>query len=186
MRAIVVLVIVVSLSLAAACDSVRDSLTTFTVTAPTGSMEPTIEAGDRVTVTKVSEDFEPQLGDIVLFMDPGGWLGPESSGGSLLKRVIGLQGDTVTCCDKAGRIVVNNDPLDEPYIAESETCAGAIAGWECHWTAGPVPPGAVFVLGDNRGASVDSRMYMCRPDWEPCTVSPWVAIPLIRGTVDSS
>lgn len=180
------LVILSFSSMAAGCDEdAEESLDTFTVTMPAASMEPTIKAGSRVTVTKVAEDFKPYRGEIVLFKDPGGWLVGNGDGeGMLLKRVIGVPGDVVTCCDKSGRIVVNDDPVDEPYIAERRTCAGAGMFWRCDWKAGPVPSGTIFVLGDNRGASVDSRAHMCHPESDTCTKSPWVDIDLIKGTVD--
>lgn len=151
---------------------------------PAASMEPTIKAGSRVTITKAADGFGPHRGEIVLFTDPGGWLAANEDGeGMLLKRVIGVPGDIVTCCDKSGRIVINDDPVDEPYIAERKTCAGAGVGFGCDWTVGPVPSGTVFVLGDNRGASADSRAHMCHPDWETCTQTPWIDVDLIRGTV---
>jgi len=178
-------VLLVSL-LAVGCDEVDENSESFTVTMPGESMEPTIKAGSRVTVTRIPEDFEPERSQIVLLDDPGGRLGPEDDGeGMLLKRVIGVSGDTVTCCDESGRIVVNGAPLDEPYIAEPDACAGAGGITGCHWKAGPVPAGKIFVLGDNRGFSADSRAYMCNPARDPCSVGPWVDVDLIKGTINA-
>lgn len=162
----------------------------FTVTMPAASMEPTIQQGARVDVTEVDEGFEPARGQIVMFTDPGGWLGPDGGGeGSLLKRVIGVAGDTVRCCDDGGRILVNSEPVDEPYISDSDTCAGGgmlLPDRDCAWAAGPVPAGTMFVLGDNRAASVDSRLFLC-PDGRPdCSDGPFLDVGLIRGTVDES
>jgi signal peptidase I len=183
-RTFLILAIVAGASFAAGCDDSDDSADTFTVTMPAESMEPTIRAGSVVTVTKVTQDFKPQRGDIVLFKDPGGWLAIDDGKGMLIKRVIGVPGDTVTCCDKSGRIVVNDEPVDEPYIAERKTCAGAGVGFGCNWEVGPVPAGSMFVLGDNRGASADSRAHMCQEGAENCTKSPWVDVDLVTGTVD--
>ena len=107
---------------------------------PSESMEPGLIKNDRILVEKPSYWFggEPQRGDVVVFADPGGWLsgadaaGPESpvamvmgkiglypQGGHLVKRVVGVAGDTITCCDKQGRLSVNGVALDEePYIRE--------------------------------------------------------------------
>ena len=106
---------------------------------PSGSMEDTLLVGDRVFVNKLAVRFgELQRGDIVVFKDPGGWLpepeeetgararrhvvrdglvfiglAPSDTGDDLIKRVIGVGGDRVACCDADGRITVNNVPLDE-------------------------------------------------------------------------
>ena len=95
---------------------------------PSQSMEPGLVKNDRILVQKVSYWFGggPERGDVVVFKDPGGWLnaaesaGPTSgvakllskiglypSGGHLVKRVIGVEGDMIVCCDKQGRIEVN-------------------------------------------------------------------------------
>ena len=106
---------------------------------PSESMEPGLEKDDRILVQKVSYWFgdEPERGDVVVFEDPGGWLGAGADeevrgvkkvlasvglypeGGHLVKRVIGVPGDVIVCCDKEGRIRVNGQPLDEDgYLAE--------------------------------------------------------------------
>ena len=173
---------VVLLTLALLASGCSDD--TITVTMPAASMEPTIRTGDKVILDKVSDDYEPTRGEIVLFKDPGGWLTGDG-GGQLLKRVIGVPGDTIVCCDGTGRLVIDGEPLDEPYIAERRTCAGAGLGFGCHWQIGPVPDDSVFVLGDNRGASADSRAHMCRVA-AGCEEDPYVDVDLIRGftTID--
>ena len=99
---------------------------------PSESMEPGLVTNDRILVQKPSYWFgEPDRGDVVVFEDPGGWLtgpvtGPQTwlakglakiglypTGGHLVKRVVGVAGDTITCCDKQGRILVNGEPIDD-------------------------------------------------------------------------
>ena len=131
---------------------------------PSESMEPGLVKNDRILVEKTSYWFggTPQRGDVVVFKDPGGWLSEEEdagpsnpvgklmakiglypSGGHLVKRVIGVAGDTIHCCDKSGRILVNGHPLDEnSYIKNTPgmQCNGPMTT-TCNWTAGPVPEG---------------------------------------------
>ena len=141
---------------------------------PSGSMEDTLAIGDRVLVSKLTPGpFDLHRGDIVVFKDPGGWLqpkpdhrsGPEKavtnaltfvgllpqdSGEHLIKRVIGLPGDTVACCDEQGRVSVNGVSIDEPYLAD-----GAVPS-EMDFSV-VVPPDRLWVMGDNRQNSQDSR-----------------------------
>ena len=146
-------------------------------------MEPGLVKNDRILVQKVSYWFggTPQRGDVVVFKDPGDWLSPLESagptngvtsllskiglypaGGHLVKRVIGVGGDTITCCDKKGRISLNGVPLNESGYAKLvrrrvlRTDAG-----RCDWTTGPIPDGHIFVMGDNRHHSADSTVHMC-------------------------
>ncbi|KAA1421618.1 signal peptidase I [Nocardioides humilatus] len=181
-RSVVVAVLIVLGLLAGGC---KEELDTFTVTVPTDSMAPTFHAGQEVSVTEVADDYEPELGDLVYFEDPGGWLVGGGDEGHLIKRVMGVPGDTIVCCDSAGRISVNGEAIDEAsYILPRKTCAGAGVGFGCRWTVGPVPEESVFVLGDNRGASADSRAHMCQPTEDPCSQSPWVPFDSIQGTAD--
>ncbi|GGV79461.1 MULTISPECIES: signal peptidase I [Streptomyces] len=163
-------------------------LKTFLVQAfviPSGSMEQTIRIGDRVLVDKLTPWFgaTPHRGDVVVFHDPGGWLGdeqtttkkapvvveqikqgltfigllPSADEKDLIKRVVGVGGDHVTCCDAQGRVTVNGHPLDEgdylyPGNAPSEQRFDIT-----------VPPGRLWVMGDHRGYSADSRAHMNSP-----------------------
>ncbi len=173
---------------------------------PSQSMEPGLKVNDRILVQKVSYwgGGEPQRGDVVVFKDPGGWLGsaessgPSSlvtramskiglypSGGHLVKRVIGVEGDVITCCDKKGRISVNGQPLNEKaYIQlDGADCNGPMTR-TCDWTAGPVPPGRIFVMGDNRNNSADSTRHMCLDESTGCVPGEeFVPVDLVVGKV---
>ena len=145
---------------------------------PSGSMNDTLVLNDRILVQKVSYwgGGEPERGDVVVFKDPGGWLdGPAGStttnpvtraleifglyptGGHLVKRVIGVGGDRVRCCDKKGRIVVNGVPLNEQeYLAEGQQ--PSMIDFDIK-----VEPGYIWVQGDNRSNSADSRVHLGDP-----------------------
>ncbi|MFH9009837.1 signal peptidase I [Streptomyces sp. NPDC017943] len=159
-------------------------LKTFLVQAfviPSGSMEQTIQIGDRVLVDKLTPWFgsRPERGDVVVFKDPGGWLRDEQTGPKkedpvvvkqvkegltfigllpsenekdLIKRVVGVGGDRVKCCDAQGRVTVNGVPLIEDYLypgaAPSDTPFDVT-----------VPQGRLWVMGDHRNDSADSRVH---------------------------
>lgn len=142
---------------------------------PSASMEDTLLKNDRIIVSKVSSKFTGiDRGNVVVFHDPGGWLGegfpnpydtpighllqavgivPANSGNDLVKRVIGVGNDTVECCDAQGRIIVNGEPIDEPYIKPGN-------GTDQVTFKVLVPENHVFVMGDNRGNSEDSRFHL--------------------------
>lgn len=140
---------------------------------PTGSMEQTLTRGDRILVWKPGGD--PQRGDVIVFRDPANWLPdqvpesglrgamsrvaafvgvlPSTTGDDLVKRVIGVGGDTVECCSPSGRIIRNGQPLDEPYIYPGNPTDQVVFRVT-------VPEGRVFVMGDHRADSADSRYHL--------------------------
>ncbi len=158
-------------------------LKTFLVQAfviPSGSMEQTIRIGDRVLVDKLTPWFgdRPGRGDVVVFKDPGDWLGeagepeegsagiragrrvlsfvgllPSAGEQDLIKRVVAVGGDRVKCCDASGKIMVNGSPVREPYVHPGNPPS------ELPFDV-RVPRGRLFVLGDHRSDSADSRFHL--------------------------
>jgi signal peptidase I len=149
---------------------------------PSGSMENTLLVNDRVLVNKLADKpDEIHRGDVIVFRDPGGWLGsgagtsthgslvngirdvlvfvglaPAAGEEDLIKRVIGVGGDRVVCCDDDKRITVNGQPLDEPYLYpgdEPSTEKFSVT----------VPRGELWVMGDHRSVSEDSRAHQQQP-----------------------
>jgi signal peptidase I len=146
---------------------------------PSASMVPTFERLDRVLVTKLAPGIlEVHRGDIVVFENPGGWITseapPEHSGGIagglrslaeavglapadskdfLIKRVIGVGGDEVACEGAGSPVTVNGVPLDETYVAPGS--APSLTAFSVL-----VPPDAIWLMGDNRAQSADSRSHM--------------------------
>jgi signal peptidase I len=144
---------------------------------PSGSMENTLQVQDRVAVNKIpfiSKDIN--RGDVVVFRDPANWLPePFTPGESkivakikeglvlvgvlpnpakqyLVKRVIGVAGDNVICCSKSGTLTINGKETTEPYIFAGNKAS------EMDFNI-KVPEGKIWVMGDHRSASADSRYH---------------------------
>jgi signal peptidase I len=115
------------------------------------SMEATLEPGQYVLVDKLTPRFDGyRRGDIVVFTPPADF--PDAAGAPFIKRIVAVGGDRVEVKD--GRLWVNGQPLDEPYVYEGQPTEAT--GGESRWV---VPPGDYFVLGDHRQASADSRVF---------------------------
>ncbi|MDQ0793744.1 signal peptidase I [Streptomyces sp. B1I3] len=135
-------------------------------TVPTGSMTPTVNAGDRVLAERI-EGGDVRRGDVVVFTDQAWGDVP------MVKRVVGVGGDTVACCDSEGRLTINGKPIEEPYL-QVWGGGGALPGGDGNaagkgtpasgqnFTA-EVPEGQLFLLGDERSESLDSRVHLKDP-----------------------
>ena len=144
---------------------------------PSGSMEPLLVPGDRIAVARSLLDGQPiQRGDVVVFdgrgsfapLDSGRgwmadaahgageWLGVVSSETVYVKRVVGIAGDHVRCCAPDGRLEVNGKPLDEPYVYPGDAASEQLFDVV-------VPEGRLWLLGDHRSASADSRSLLGAP-----------------------
>lgn len=141
-----------------------------------GSMEPTLEGGDRVLVDKLSSGEDARRGDLVVFdgrgsLDPlhssdpwyrhavdtlGQWLGLRGSDTVYVKRVMAVADDTVACCSPDGLLTVNGQPQHEDYVYPGD--APSDIPFTVH-----VPPGRVWLMGDHRSVSVDSRSLLGAP-----------------------
>lgn len=143
---------------------------------PSGSMEQTLQEDDWIVVSKLSTRFgSVDRGDVVVFSDPGEWLpdvqarsnlvrrafefvgvAPDSAEGDLVKRVIGVGGDTVSCCTADGQVTVNGTPIAEPYLYPGNGAGDAPQGCSAEFKTS-VPTGYLWVMGDHRAVSADSR-----------------------------
>ncbi|GHI04659.1 S26 family signal peptidase [Streptomyces cellostaticus] len=121
---------------------------------PSGSMEQGLRIGDRVLVNKLAYRFgaEPRRGDVIVF-DGTGYFGP----GDYVKRVAGVGGDRVVCCDKEGRLQVNGRSVDETAFLYPGDTPSTVPFDVV------VPAGRLFVLGDHRSDSSDSRDHLGSP-----------------------
>ncbi|MCX4528376.1 MULTISPECIES: signal peptidase I [unclassified Streptomyces] len=177
---------------------------------PSSSMEPTLGVGDRVLVNKMAYRFgdQPKRGDVVVFDGTGSFVQEHAGAGDnpvgealqgagsalglaepsdtdFVKRVVGVGGDDVVCCDADGRIKVNGVPLDEPYLYPGDVPSKAPFRIV-------VPLGTLWVMGDHRSHSRDSRDHLGSPGGGMVPVekvigrADWIGWPVSRwGTVGS-
>ncbi|MFJ8362791.1 signal peptidase I [Streptomyces sp. NPDC093984] len=145
---------------------------------PSDSMQNTLQQGDRVLVDKLTPWFgsKPSRGEVVVFHDPDNWLAgeptstpnalqtalswiglmPSAEEKDLIKRVVGVAGDTIEC-KNTGPLLVNGKPLNEPYVYPGNTpCSVDDQGGQFKVT---VPPNKIWVMGDHRQNSLDSRYH---------------------------
>ncbi|ATW50831.1 signal peptidase I [Streptomyces xantholiticus] len=161
---------------------------------PSSSMEPTLQVGDRVLVNKLAYRFdaEPRRGDVIVFDGTGSFVQEEVTENPVssvvreglavlglaepaetdfVKRVVGVGGDRVVCCDKGGRVEVNGVPVDERYLhpdgVPSEVAFDIV-----------VPKGTLWVMGDHRSNSRDSRDHLGQPG------GGMVPVDMVVGRVD--
>lgn len=139
---------------------------------PSASMEPTLAVDDTVTVWRPDALADSvDRGDVVVFDGRGSFIATAPPSGAAqvgswfgigprtvfyVKRVVALGGDTLECCDDEGRLLLNGEPLEEPYVPEGMPASDTDFVVE-------VPAGRMWVMGDNRADSTDSRALLGRP-----------------------
>ncbi|MFE4367179.1 signal peptidase I [Streptomyces sp. NPDC056835] len=145
-RVLITGTVLAALGVATTAGALWSVLSSYTVVTARGAMEPTYREGDRVMVERTGGD-DVRRGDVVLYGVPDRY-----NGLPVLQRVIGLGGDRIVFAH--GTLTVNGEPADEPYVKEADSVFGT-APYDVK-----VPAGRMFLLGDNRENSNDSRFFL--------------------------
>ena len=169
---------------------------------PSSSMEPTLQVGDRILVNKLAYRFgdEPRRGDVIVFDGTGSFVREDLDGNPVtgllhdaaaalgfaepdetdfVKRVVGVGGDRIVCCDKDGRLTVNGVPVEERYVMLGDQPSSVPFDIV-------VPAGTLWVMGDHRSQSSDSRDHLGSPGGGMVPVdkvvgrADWIAWPFDR------
>lgn len=185
---------------------------------PSASMHPTLVEDDRLLVNLLVPGLvQIGRGDVIVFEDPGGWLpasyhekpegmdavlaflglAPQPIGDDLIKRVIGLPGDHVVCCNAYGQVVINDVAVSEPYVELAGNASASGVAFDV-----TVPADSLWVMGDNRYNSEDSRFHQELPthgfvpyadvvgrafliNWPPSRISTLGSYPEVFASVPS-
>lgn len=174
-RRVVLILVLLSVIVAVVFGLRAYHLNTYTI--PSASMQPGLQIGDRIEIDPTAyQNAAPEKGEVIVFDGAGSFypyesqttvkrfqdgalslLGMAPQHHAVVKRVIGTPGDTVECCNDNGSLLLNGAPVDEPYLAEPERPASSSP------FRVEVPDNRVFVLGDNRYDSIDSRALLGAP-----------------------
>lgn len=137
---------------------------------PSAAMEPTIHIGQTINARQVGHGtYRPKRGDVVLFKMPSWGPGADAL---YVKRVVAIAGDKIACCSSGKQILLNDAPLSEPYLRPGTEEA----------TFGPitVPPDRLWLMGDNRPISADSRMHVTDADHGTVPTASVVGVAVLK------
>ncbi|NUT40926.1 MAG: signal peptidase I [Thermoactinospora sp.] len=159
------------LPLLAACGLVQGVTGTRYFTAGGESMQPLLGPGERFAARLVDDDYRPSVGDVVVFNTPPGW--GEDRSRPRVGRIIGVPGQLVRCCDENGMVTLDGRPLHEPYLKGEPS----LMRFERR-----VPAGRIWVMGDNRDVSMDSRGHQDAPGEGTVAVSDVIGVAeIVKG-----
>ncbi|MFI6479945.1 signal peptidase I [Nonomuraea sp. NPDC050663] len=153
------------LPLATACGLIQGAVGVKNFQASGESMQPLLQPGETFAARLIDEDYRPNVGDVVVFNTPPGW--GEDRSKPRVSRIIGLPGQLVQCCDENGMVTLDGRALHEPYLKGEPS----LMRFERR-----VPAGRIWVMGDNRDVSMDSRSHRDAPGEGTVAVSDVIGV----------